>query len=106
MAICDVNSKIFAELLSSNINALPNLSIKTNNPEINSALTIIEEKVIAKVRTILNNQLPDGVGDEERTKQICSWVGAVYQQLKDSHEIDTCFSKITDLANNLSTSIN
>lgn len=106
MAICDVNSKIFAELLSSNINALPNLSIKTNNPEINSALTIIEERVIAKVRTILNNQLPDGVDDEERTKQICSWVGAVYQQLKDSHEIDTCFSKITDLANNLSTSIN
>ena len=102
MNFTDVNSSVYAAMLAAEIDEVADNGLKSDNPEVNSAIDVITEEV-ENVAGDLERK--DGQTDEEYKQMICERIGAAYDKIKRSGRLDACFDRLDSIAKQLGTHI-
>ena len=103
MNFTDVNSSVYAAMLAAEIDEVADNGLKSDNPEVNSAIDVITEEV---ENTAGDLERKDGQTDEEYKQMICERIGEAYNKLKQSGRLDACFNRLDRIAKQLGTHIN
>lgn len=102
MNFTDVNSSVYAAMLAAEIDEVADNGLKSDNPEVNSAIDVITEEV-ENVAGDLERK--DGQTDEEYKQMICERIGTAYDKIKRSGRLDACFDRLDSIAKQLGTHI-
>lgn len=98
MQLSKLDSTVFAEMLALDIDDLPDATLQTAYPSLQSNFSILEEAVMSKV---LNATRPLNMSVADHHEFICKLVADAYNEFKNTEEYASCVSKLSNIANTL-----